>query len=52
MRFGATARKDEAIQTGRETVGSRQAYEDLLGLETQVTGAAQRAVDALISGPK
>ena len=47
MRFATTARKDEAIQTGRETIGSRQAYEDLLDLEAQVTSAAQRAVDAL-----
>ena len=47
MRFSATARKGEAIQTGRETTGSRQAYEDLTNLEQQVTKAAQRAVDAL-----
>ena len=47
MRFSATARKDEAIQTGRETTGSRQAYEDLTNLDQQVIGAAQRAVNAL-----
>ncbi|MEL6927350.1 MAG: TldD/PmbA family protein [Cyanobacteria bacterium J06600_6] len=47
MRFSATARKDDVIQTGRETTGSRQAYEDLTDLDTQVVGAAQRAVDAL-----
>jgi TldD protein len=47
MRFSATARKDDAIQTGRETTGSRQAYEDLTNLDSQVIGAAQRAVDAL-----
>jgi TldD protein len=47
MRFSATARKDDAIQTGRETTGSRQAYEDLTNLDRQVIGAAQRAVDAL-----
>ena len=47
MRFSATARKDDLIQTGRETTGSRQAYEDLTDLDMQVTGAAQRAVNAL-----
>ena len=47
MRFSATARKDDTIQTGRETTGSRQAYEDLTRLDRQVIGAAQRAVDAL-----
>lgn len=47
MRFSATARKEDTIQTGRETTGSRQAYEDLLSLDQQVMGAAQRAVDSL-----
>ncbi len=47
MRFSATARKGEIVQTGRETTGSRQAYEDLQNLETQVQGAAERAVNAL-----
>ena len=47
MRFSATARKGNLIQTGRETTGSRQAYEDLINLEQRVTGAAQRAVSAL-----
>ena len=47
MRFSATARKDDLIQTGRETTGSRQAYEDLTDLDRQVKSAAQRAVDAL-----
>ncbi len=47
MRFSATARADEMIQTGRETTGSRQAYEDLTNLDSQVIGAAQRAVAAL-----
>ena len=47
MRFSATARKDGTIQTGRETTGSRRAYEDLIDLEQQVMGAAQRAVTAL-----
>lgn len=47
MRFAATARNGETVQTGRETTGSRKAYEDLLNLDEQVRGAAQRAVDAL-----
>lgn len=47
MRFSATARKGDIIQTGRETIGSRQAYEDLTNLEQQVSQAAQRAVAAL-----
>jgi TldD protein len=47
MRFAATARTGETVQTGRETTGSRQAYEDLTNLDQQVIGAAQRAVDAL-----
>ncbi|MGD1921394.1 MAG: TldD/PmbA family protein, partial [Pleurocapsa sp.] len=47
MRFSATAREDDLIQTGRETTGSRQAYEDLTNLDQQVIGAAQRSVNAL-----
>ena len=47
MRFAATARNGSIVQTGRETTGSRKAYEDLLDLDRQVEGAAQRAVDAL-----
>ena len=47
MRFAATAREEDVVQTGRETTGSRKAYEDLSQLDTQVIGAAQRAVDAL-----
>ncbi|MBE9032729.1 TldD/PmbA family protein [filamentous cyanobacterium LEGE 11480] len=47
MRFAATARDGDMVQTGRETVGTRQGFEDLRGLEAQVKGAAQRAVDAL-----
>jgi len=47
MRFGATARNGDTVQTGRETIGSRQAYEDLLDLDGKVSGAARRAVDAL-----
>ncbi|MCS6814164.1 MAG: TldD/PmbA family protein, partial [Cyanobacteria bacterium] len=51
MRFAATARNGDTVQTGRETVGSRRAYEDLLGLDNQVRSAAQRAVDALSLQP-
>ena len=47
MRFAATARNGETVQTGRETTGSRKAYEDLENLDLQVQSAAQRAVDAL-----
>ena len=47
MRFSATARKDDLIQTGRETTGSRRAFEDLTDLDLQVSSAAQRAVNAL-----
>lgn len=51
MRFAATARNGETVQTGRETVGSRKAYEDLVGLDEQVRSAAQRAVHALALPP-
>ena len=47
MRFAATARNGETVQTGRETTGSRKAYEDLEGLDNQVIGAAKRAINAL-----
>lgn len=47
MRFAATARNGEIVQTGRETTGSRKDYEDLLNLDVQVLGAAKRAEDAL-----
>ncbi|ANV85395.1 hypothetical protein AWQ21_14140 [Picosynechococcus sp. PCC 7003] len=47
MRFSATARNGETVQTGRETTGSRKAYEDLENLDAQVKGAAQRAVNSL-----
>jgi TldD protein len=47
MRFAATARNGETVQTGRETTGSRKAFEDLIGLDEQVKDAAQRAVAAL-----
>jgi TldD protein len=47
MRFAATARNGETVQTGRETTGSRKAYEDLENLDGQVQSAAKRAVEAL-----
>ena len=51
MRFAATARNGETVQTGRETTGSRKAYEDLTQLDAQVRSAAQRAVDSLALPP-
>ncbi len=47
MRFAAIARDEDTIQTGRETTGSRQGFEDLLSLDQQIIGAAQRATNAL-----
>jgi len=47
LRFSATARDGDRVQTGRETMGSRRGYEDLLNLDQTVVGAAQRAVTAL-----
>ncbi len=51
MRFAATARNHSTVQTGRETSGSRKAYEDLEGLDQQVRSAAQRAVRSLTLPP-
>ena len=51
MRFSATARSGDTLQTGRETTGSRRGYEDLIGLEKQIQGAAQRALNALVLPP-
>jgi TldD protein len=51
IRFAATARNGETVQTGRETNGSRKAYEDLVGLDEQVRSAARRAVDSLTLPP-
>lgn len=47
MRFSATARDGGIVQTGRETHGSRLGFDDLIGLDTKVLEAAQRAVTAL-----
>lgn len=51
MRFAATARAGETVQTGRETTGSRQGYEDLINLDKRVIGAAERAVKSLSLPP-
>jgi TldD protein len=51
MRFSATARAGDLVQTGRETVGSRQGFEDLLSLDAAVVGAAQRAIASLTLQP-
>jgi TldD protein len=51
MRFAATARNGDIVQTGRETTGSRKAYEDLTKLDEQVQSAAQRAITALSLPP-
>jgi TldD protein len=51
MRFAATARKGDVVQTGRETSGTRNGYEDLNNLDDQVKGAADRAVAALTLAP-
>lgn len=51
MRLAATARNGQTVQTGRETTGSRRAFEDLENLDPQVLGAAQRAVAALDLSP-
>jgi TldD protein len=47
MRFAATARQGDTVQVGRETTGSRNGFEDVTALDSQVLGAAQRAVSAL-----
>ncbi len=47
MRFSAVASDGTIVQTGRETTGTRRGFEDLVGLDKQVEGAARRAVEAL-----
>jgi len=46
-RFSAIAREGEMVQTGRETSGSRQGWQDLRNLDQQVITAAERAVKNL-----
>jgi TldD protein len=47
MRFAATARQGDMVQIGRETTGSRNGFEDVTALDSQVLGAAKRAQNAL-----
>ncbi len=47
LRCSATARTGDVVQTGRETFGSRRSYSDLINLDLQAIGAAQRSVNAL-----
>ena len=47
LRCSAIAKNGDNVQTGRETFGSRRGYRDLLDLDQQVFGAAERAVKAL-----
>lgn len=47
LRCSAIAKNGDNVQTGRETFGSRRGYRDLLNLDQQVLGAAERAVKAL-----
>ncbi len=47
MRFSAIALNGDAVQTGRETTGTRKSYQDLINLDAQVESAAKRAVSAL-----
>lgn len=51
MRFSAIARNGDIVQTGRETTGSRKAYEDLTQLDGKVRQTAERAVTALSLPP-
>ncbi|ERN40533.1 putative Zn-dependent protease [Rubidibacter lacunae KORDI 51-2] len=50
-RFAATARSGELVQTGRETTGSRSAFEDFRDLDDRVRAAAERATHALSIPP-
>ncbi|PLS69189.1 MAG: hypothetical protein CV045_03685 [Cyanobacteria bacterium M5B4] len=47
MRFAATARSGDQVQTARETIGSRQGFEDLLNLDRSVVSCSARARTAL-----
>ncbi|MGB3401582.1 MAG: TldD/PmbA family protein [Microcoleaceae cyanobacterium] len=46
-RFGAIARADGTVRQGFESVASRNDYNDLVGIENRVKGAAERAVRQL-----
>ncbi|MFN3361314.1 MAG: TldD/PmbA family protein [Pseudanabaenaceae cyanobacterium] len=47
MRFAATARDGEQVQTARETIGSRHSFSDLVNYDAAVVRCAQRAREAL-----
>ncbi|MGK7910260.1 MAG: TldD/PmbA family protein [Synechococcus sp.] len=47
LRAVVTARRGEVVQTGRETAGSRQGFDDMEHLEARVESAAKRAISAL-----
>ncbi|MEM9566712.1 MAG: TldD/PmbA family protein [Cyanobacteria bacterium P01_E01_bin.34] len=47
LRAFATVRQGDVVQTGRETTGSRQGFEDMENLETRLEGAARRAISSL-----
>lgn len=47
MRFAATARAAQTAQTGRETTGSRNGFDDLEQQDAKVKQAAERAVNSL-----
>lgn len=47
MRFSATARDGDIVQIGRETMGSRRGFGDLINLDQKVLNTAERAVHSL-----
>ena len=47
MRFSAIAQNGENLKIGRETIGSREGYDKLTGLDKKVRSAATRAVNSL-----
>jgi len=47
IRFAATARSGETVQTGREVTGSRGGYDALEHLDLNAYSAARRAVESL-----
>ncbi|MEO0409926.1 MAG: TldD/PmbA family protein, partial [Cyanobacteria bacterium P01_A01_bin.135] len=51
IRFAATARSGDMVQTGRESIGSRGGYGDVEQLDSRAYSAARRAVDALSLSP-
>lgn len=47
LRYFVTARQGNQVQTIRESIGSRQGFENVLNLEPQVMAAPERALKAL-----